>query len=87
MHHISYQYSQLCSELEAVVLAPLLHHLHKVLNLGVVSVLKQLDGLDQPLLTFLTGDHQLEDADHGTSLAHPELWIGVKSLEHVEGLH
>ena len=87
MHHISYQYSQLYSELEAVVLAPLLHHLHKVLDLGVVSILKQLDGLNQPLLAFLTGDHQLEDANRGTSLSLPELWIGVKSLEHVEGLH
>jgi len=68
------------SELEAVVLTPFLHHLHKVLHLGVIRVLEQLDHLDQALLVFLTCYHHLEHSDSGSSFALPELGIWVKSF-------
>jgi len=75
------------SELEAVVLAPFLHYLHKVLHLGVVRVLEQLDHFDQSLLVLLASDHHLEHSDCRTSLSFPKLRVWVQSLEHIKSLN
>jgi hypothetical protein len=68
------------SELEPVVLTPLLHDLNEVLDLGVICVLKHLDYLDEALLRFLSCDNHLEDPNRGPALALPELWVRVESL-------
>ena len=70
-------HTRLRSELEAVVLAPLFHYLHKVLHLGVVRVLQHLNYFNQALLIFLARNHHLEHSDCGSSLAFPKLWIWI----------
>ena len=74
------------SELEAVVLAPLLHDLDEVLNLWVRRILQHVDDLDEPLLVLDSRDDKLEDTDGGAALALPELGVSIEPLEHVEGL-
>jgi hypothetical protein len=71
---IAYQGS---SELKSVVLTPFLHHLYKVLHLGVVCVLEHLDHLDQALLLLLASHHHLKHADRGAALALPKLGVRV----------
>ncbi len=72
-----HNHTQMHSELEAVVLAPFLHYLHKVLHLRVVRVLEQLDHFDQSLLVLLASDHHLEHSDRRTSLSLPKLRVWV----------
>ena len=74
------------SELEAVVLAPLLHDLHEVFDLRVGRVLQHVDDLDEPLLVLDTCDDELEDTDSSATLALPEFRVSIEPLEHVEGL-
>lgn len=74
------------SELEAVVLAPLLHHLHKVLHLGVLGVFQHLNHFDQPLFILLAGYHHLKYSDRCAALALPEFGVRVEPFKYVEGL-
>ena len=72
------------SELEPIVLAPLLHHLHEVLHLRIIRVLQHLDHLNQSLLGFVTSNHHLEDSNSSSTLAFPEFRIWVQSLQHIK---
>ena len=75
-----------CSELEAVVLAPFFHYLHKVLHLGVVRVLQHLNHLNQALLILLSCDDHLEHSDCRATLALPKLGVWIQTLKYVKGL-
>lgn len=74
------------SELKSVVLAPLFHNLHEVLNLWVRSVLQHVNHFNKALLILSTRDNQLEDSDSRAALALPELWVGIEAFQHVESL-
>ena len=75
------------SELETIILAPLLHRLDDVLNLRVLGILQHLNYFNKTFLALLSSDNLLEHSDCSSSLTFPELWICVQSLEHVECLH
>ena len=68
------------SELEAIVFAPLLHDLDKVFDLRVRSVLQHVNHFDKALLVLGSGYHELENADSSSTLALPELRIGIETL-------
>ena len=72
------------SELKSIFFAPLFHDLDNVLNLWVVDALKHLNNILESLFRFFTSYHHLKNTDGCTSLAFPELWIRVKTLEYVE---
>ena len=74
------------SKLKAIILAPFLHNLNEVLNLWVARILEHIDDLDEALLVLSSSYNHLEDSDGGTTLAFPELGVGIQTLEHVEGL-
>ena len=80
-------YSGKLSEFEAVVFAPLFHDLDEILDLRVVSVLKHLDDFHKSLFRLFASNDHLEYSNGRTSFALPELWIRVKSLKNIEGLH
>ena len=75
------------SELEPVVLAPLLHYLNKVLNLWVIGILEHLYHLNQPLFGLFSSDDHLEDTDSCATFAFPKFGVRVKPLQNVKGLH
>ena len=76
-----------CSELEAIVFAPLLHDLHEVFHLGVRRVLQHVNDLNESFFVFSASDNKLEYSDSGSSLAFPEFGVGIQALKHVKGLH
>ena len=75
------------SELEAIVFAPLLHDLDKVFDLRVRSVLQHVNHFDKALLVLGSGNNQLENTDCSSTLALPELRVGIETLQHIECLH
>ena len=72
------------SELESIFFAPLLHYLDNVFHLWVVDALEHLNYILKSFFGFFASNDHLENTDRGTSLAFPELWIRVKTLEDVE---
>ena len=68
------------SELEAIVFAPLLHDLDKIFDLRVRSVLEHIDHFYKALLVLGTGYDKLEYTDSSSTLALPELRIGIETL-------
>ena len=74
----------LCSELESILFTPFLHDLDEVFYLRVRGVLEHVDDIDESLLLLNTGDHELEDTNCGTTLPLPELWVSIKTLQHVK---
>ena len=73
------------SELKSIFFAPFFHYLDDVLNLWIVNALKHLNDILESLFRFFAGYNHLENSNGGSSLAFPELWIRVKTLEDIEG--
>jgi hypothetical protein len=74
------------SDLDIVVLAPLLNNPHNVLNLWIRSVSHHSKYVLKIVLRGLARYHQLEYTHTGPSLSLPVFRFWVESLQHIERL-